>query len=139
MGKQCLLLVDDEQNILNALKRELREWAKERDLEIATATSARSGLEFLAERGEDTVIIMSDLKMPEMKGTDFLTQALNDYPDTVAILLTGLTEAADTAKAVGAGLFSCILKPWDSAKLLEELQKAYERNRSRRSRSRAAG
>jgi DNA-binding NtrC family response regulator len=139
MGKECLLLVDDEQNILNALKRELREWARERDLEIVTATSARLGLEFLAERGDDTVIIMSDLKMPEMKGTDFLMQALNDYPDTVAILLTGLTDEAVTAKAVGSGLFSCILKPWDSAQLLEELQRAYDRNRSRKPSSQSAG
>jgi phosphoserine phosphatase RsbU/P len=139
MSNECVLLVDDEQNILNALKRELRDWARERGLEIVAATSARLGLEFLAERGEDTIIIVSDLRMPEMKGTDFLMQAHDAYPDAATILLTGLTDAADTAKAIDSGLFSCILKPWDSANLLEELQKAYDLNRSRESGSPVSG
>jgi ActR/RegA family two-component response regulator len=47
---RCILLVDDEQNILNSLKRELGEWAKERSLEICVAISAEQGLEILKAR-----------------------------------------------------------------------------------------
>ena len=113
-NSRCVLLVDDEQNILNSLNRELRDWALERKLEILTAISGRKGLELLAERGEDAVIVVSDLKMPEMKGSDFLTEVRRLYPDIVTILLTGFSETEEVIKAVSAGIFSYMLKPWDS-------------------------
>jgi sigma-B regulation protein RsbU (phosphoserine phosphatase) len=131
-AKKCILLVDDEQNILNALSRELREWATERSLEIVTAISARKGLESLAERGEDTVIVVSDLKMPEMKGSDFLLKVREAYPDTITILLTGFSETEEVIKAVRAGIFSYMLKPWDSDYLVAELQKAYDHGELKR-------
>lgn len=123
---RCVILVDDEQNILNALCRELRDWAKERELEVLTAASGRKGLDILAERGRDTVIVVSDLKMPEMKGSDFLLAVRDKYPDIVTILLTGYSETEEVIKAVRAGIFSYMLKPWDSDYLVAELQKAYE-------------
>jgi DNA-binding NtrC family response regulator len=110
---QCILLVDDEQNILNALSRELRDWAAEHELEILTADLGRKGLQILAERGGDTVIVVSDLKMPEMKGSDFLLSVRENYPDIVTILLTGFSETEEVIKAVRAGIFSYMLKPWD--------------------------
>jgi len=125
-GRRCVLLVDDEQNILNSLGRELYEWAEERSLDVLTATSARRGLEVLAERGEDTVIVVSDLKMPEMKGSDFLLEVRKEYPKIVSILLTGFSEANEVVKAVQSGIFSYMLKPWDPDYLLAEVTKAFE-------------
>ena len=124
--QRCMLLVDDEQNILNSLKRELHDWAKERNLEVFTVISGRKGLEFLGERGKDTVIVVSDLKMPEMKGSDFLTTVKVEYPDIVSILLTGYSETEEVIKAVSAGIFGYMLKPWDSNYLVAEMQKAFE-------------
>ncbi len=124
--KRCVILVDDEQNILNALKRELRDWSIERGLEILAAISGRKGLELLAEREGDVVIVVSDLKMPEMKGSDFLTTVGQKYPDIVTILLTGYSETEEVIKAVKAGIFSYMLKPWESDYLVAELQKAFE-------------
>jgi sigma-B regulation protein RsbU (phosphoserine phosphatase) len=126
MGDRCVILVDDEQNILNSLKRELRDWAGERRLELLTAISGRIALELLAERGGDAVIVVSDLKMPEMKGSDFLTAVAGKYPDIVTILLTGYSETEEIIKAVQAGIFSYMLKPWDSSYLVAEMQKAFE-------------
>jgi len=125
-GKRCILLVDDEQNILNALSRELREWAAGHDLEVLTAVSARIGLQVLADRGGDAVIVVSDLKMPEMKGSDFLLKVREDYPDIVTVLLTGFSETEEVIKAVRAGIFAYMLKPWDGEYLVAELQKAFE-------------
>ncbi|MCX7023926.1 MAG: SpoIIE family protein phosphatase [Spirochaetes bacterium] len=130
--KRSILLVDDERGITNALGRELGDWAAERSLEIVAAISARKGLEFLEERGEDTVIVVSDLKMPEMKGSDFLLEVKKRYPDIISILLTGYSETQEVIKAVQAGIFSFILKPWDSEYLVAELQKAYEFGETRR-------
>jgi sigma-B regulation protein RsbU (phosphoserine phosphatase) len=121
-----VLLVDDEQNITNALQRELHDWAAERSLELLAAISARVGLELLAEHGADTVIVVSDLRMPEMKGSDFLLEVRKLYPAVVSILLTGFSETEEVVKAVRAGIFSFMLKPWDSDYLIAELTKAYD-------------
>lgn len=124
--EKYILLVDDEQNILNALRRELEDWAEERGLGFLTALSARKGLEILAERPGAVPLVVSDLRMPEMKGSDFLLEAKRRFPDIVAILLTGFSEAEEIVKAVQAGIFSFMLKPWESAYLLAELTKAYD-------------
>jgi phosphoserine phosphatase RsbU/P len=131
-AKKCILLVDDEQNILNALSRELREWATERGLEILSSISARDGLALLSKRGADTVVVVSDLKMPEMKGSDFLLKVKDTYPDIITILLTGFSETEEVIKAVRAGIFSYMLKPWDSEYLVAELQKAFEHGELKR-------
>jgi sigma-B regulation protein RsbU (phosphoserine phosphatase) len=64
--------------------------------------------------------------MPEMKGSDFLMAVRDKYPDIVTILLTGYSETEEVIKAVKAGIFSYMLKPWDSDYLVAELQKAFE-------------
>jgi sigma-B regulation protein RsbU (phosphoserine phosphatase) len=124
--KRFVLFVDDEQNILNALSRELSDWADSRELELRTAISALKGLEVLASCGESTVIVVSDLRMPEIKGSDFLIRVRDSYPEIVTILLTGYTETEEVQKAVKAGIFSYLLKPWDDEYLVAEMQKAYE-------------
>jgi YesN/AraC family two-component response regulator len=90
--KQTLLLVDDEPNITNAMRRELEDWSEEHSIEIITAISAQMGLHILETRGESTILIISDLKMPEMKGSDFLLAVKAKYPHIISILLTGYSE-----------------------------------------------
>ncbi len=121
-----VLLVDDEPNIISALKRELHDWAAAARLELLGAPSGQMGLEILAERGKGAAIVVSDLKMPGMKGSDFLLEVHGRYPDAVTILLTGYSETEEVIKAVSAGIFSYMLKPWDSAYLVAEMQKALE-------------
>ncbi|MFA6505265.1 MAG: fused response regulator/phosphatase [Treponemataceae bacterium] len=124
--KQCILLVDDEPHIITALGREIEDWVEEKSMEVLQAFSAKQGLELLEKRAEDTVIVVSDLKMPEMKGSDFLMLVKEKYPHIISILLTGYSETQEVVKAVSAGIFSYILKPWNSVYLLAEIQKAYE-------------
>lgn len=121
-----LLLVDDEENILKALKREFADWAYNHGLEIITASLAQDALENLKNNGDKTVIVISDLKMPGMKGSDFLLEVRDKWPHIVTILLTGFSETPEIIKAVRAGIFSYILKPWDSEYLLTEINKAWE-------------
>ncbi len=127
-----MLLVDDEPNIINALKRELADWAAGRSVEILTAQSAREGLKLLETHGQSTMLILSDLKMPEMKGSDFLLAVKTLYPQIVSILLTGFSEPEELIKAVSAGIFSFMLKPWDHAYLIAEVQKAWEHGETKR-------
>jgi len=123
---RIVLLVDDEKNITNALRRELKDWASQRDLEIATASSPSEGLAFMEAHGDKVAIVVSDLKMPGMLGSDFLLEVHRLHPEAMAILLTGYSEATEIAKIVKAGIFSFILKPWESDYLISELSKALE-------------
>jgi len=131
-GSKFILLVDDEENITRALSRELEDWAAGQSLEILTAQSARQGLQLLEQNAGGASIIVSDLKMPEMKGSDFLLEVRKLYPETVTILLTGNSETEEIAKSVKAGIFSFMLKPWDSEYLLGEIKKAWEFGEARR-------
>ncbi len=128
MGKdhRYLLLVDDEENILKALKREFADWAYDHGLDIVTVTRAEDALEALKANGDNTVIVISDLKMPGMRGSDFLLRVRENWPRIVTILLTGYSESQEIVKAVSAGIFSYILKPWDSEYLLSEINKAWD-------------
>jgi sigma-B regulation protein RsbU (phosphoserine phosphatase) len=121
-----ILFVDDEANILNALKRELHGWARERALTIKTAPSAAIALNILESSASEIAVIVSDLKMPEMLGSDFLLEVKNRWPDIITVLLTGFSETQEVMKAVKAGIFSYILKPWEQEYLKNELEKALE-------------
>ena len=121
-----ILFVDDEANILTALKRELYGWAKERALVIKTAPSAAIALNIIESNASEIAVIVSDLKMPEMLGSDFLLEVKNRWPDIITVLLTGFSEPQEVMKAVKAGIFSYILKPWEQEYLKGELDKALE-------------
>jgi sigma-B regulation protein RsbU (phosphoserine phosphatase) len=119
-----LLFVDDEIGILNSLRRELHDWSRENSLKILTAPSAKEGLAILEEKKGEICLIVSDLRMPEMKGSDFLLLAKEKWPEVLSILLTGFSETQEVMKAVQAGIFSYILKPWEPDYLKAELDKA---------------
>jgi sigma-B regulation protein RsbU (phosphoserine phosphatase) len=121
-----ILFVDDEANILTALKRELHVWARERALVLKTASSAAIALNIIESSASEIAIVVSDLKMPEMLGSDFLLEVKNRWPEIITALLTGFSETQEVMKAVKAGIFSYILKPWDQEYLKSELEKALE-------------
>ena len=104
--RHVLVLVDDEPQILSALRRELRQ---ERWELLATERPARA-LEWVGTR--DVSLVISDQRMPAMKGTELLTEVRRRSPTTVRVLLTAF---ADTAAE--PGMRSCtdalISKPWD--------------------------
>ncbi len=125
-----ILFVDDEVSILNTLKRELRDWSRKQALELLIAPSAKEGLKILEEKATGIAVVVSDLKMPEMKGSDFLLIVKDKWPSIVTILLTGYSETPEVMKAIKAGIFSFILKPWESDFLQSELEKAVDIQRT---------
>ncbi len=131
MRERYLLVVDDEPNIIQALKRELHDWAAKRSLTIVGAESGKEAIAILEKAGKDTVLIVSDQKMPEMNGCEFLAEVKRLYPEIITLLLTGYAETADVVKAVGVGVFRYLLKPWDPECLAAELTKAFDFAESR--------
>ncbi len=116
-NKAKMLVVDDEPDNLDLLYRTFR-----RDFNVLRAESGQQALAVLAEHGEVAVII-SDQRMPEMKGTEFLSKTVPEFPDTVRIILTGFTDVEDLVDAINAGqVYRYITKPWnpDELKLVVE-------------------
>jgi len=103
-----LLLVDDEPSVLSALRRLFRLQGHE----IEQATSGAEGLALLAEKPFDLVI--SDMRMPEMDGADFLEIVRERHPGIMRMLLTGYADISSTVAAINRGeIHRYIAKPWD--------------------------
>lgn len=120
-GKLKLMVVDDEPDNLDLLYRTFR-----RDFKVYKADSAFSAMKVLEDEGEMALII-SDQRMPEMNGTEFLGRTLEKYPNTVRILLTGYTDVEDLVEAINSGkVFKYITKPWNPDELKAVVQQASE-------------
>lgn len=110
-----ILIVDDEINNLQLLKRTLRG-----KYHILTASNGLEGLETLKENLDTVSLIVSDHKMPIMEGTKFLEEANSIAPDVIKILLTGFSDIEIITDAVNkCNLFQYILKPFDPTELQE--------------------
>ena len=119
--KPKMLVVDDEPDNLDLLYRTFR-----REFRVYKANSGINALEVLALEGEVAVII-SDQRMPEMKGTEFLSKTVPNFPNTVRIILTGFTDVEDLVDAINSGqVYKYITKPWDPNELKEVVGKATE-------------
>ena len=119
VNKTRMLVVDDEPDNLDLLYRTFR-----REFNVLRAESGHEALKVLKEHGEVGVII-SDQRMPEMKGTEFLSRTVPEFPDTVRIILTGFTDVEDLVDAINAGqVYRYITKPWDPDALKRVVQQA---------------
>jgi CheY-like chemotaxis protein len=119
--KPKMLVVDDEPDNLDLLYRTFR-----REFNVLRAESGHNALSLLSTEGEVAVII-SDQRMPEMKGTEFLSKTVPQFPDTVRIILTGFTDVEDLVEAINSGqVYKYITKPWDPNELKAVVQRAAE-------------
>ena len=119
--KLKLMVVDDEPDNLDLLYRTFR-----RDFEVLKAESAIEALQMLEQQGEMAIII-SDQRMPEMLGTEFLSKTVDRYPDTIRIVLTGYTDVEDLVEAINSGkVFKYITKPWNPVQLKGVVEQAAE-------------
>ena len=110
--KPKMLVVDDEPDNLDLLYRTFR-----REFQVYKAVSGAEALEILEKEGEVAVII-SDQRMPEMKGTEFLRRTVPQFPNTIRIILTGFTDIEDLVEAINSGqVYKYITKPWDPTEL----------------------
>ncbi len=120
LAARTLLLVDDEPNIINALKRTFRR----EGYIILTANSGPEGLEILANH--DVHVILSDQRMPEMTGVEFLRNVKDLYPKTIRIALSGYTDLESITSAINEGaIYKFLTKPWDDEQLRDNVRKSF--------------
>ncbi len=116
MAKPIIMTIDDEPQVLNAIQRDLRNHYRG-DYRIVKSNSGPDGLEAVQrfkQRNDPLALFLVDQRMPKMSGTDFLTKAVEFYPDARKVLLTAY---ADTEAAIASinevGLDHYLMKPWD--------------------------
>ena len=101
-----VLFVDDEANVLDAIRRKLRKKFK-----ISTALSGAEALKLIRQKGPFTVLV-SDMRMPEMNGVQLLSKVKDIAPDTVRMMLTGNADQETAIQAVNEGsIFRFFTKP----------------------------
>jgi YesN/AraC family two-component response regulator len=119
-----MLLVDDEQNVLNALVRTIRAGMGDAAPQLETFTDPYEALKRCSIEKFDVVI--SDFRMPRMTGVEFLQVLKEIAPDTVRMILSASTEF-DTVRAAinDAGVYRFISKPWQQEDLLRQIEDAF--------------
>ena len=121
MQNHTVLFVDDEVNILKALQRLLRN----EPIDVLTANSPSEAFE-LIERADPQVIV-SDQRMPEMSGVDFLASVRDRHSDVVRMMLTGYTDMTIAVEAINKGeIYRLITKPWNDEELKATLRQAFD-------------
>lgn len=115
-----ILVVDDEQNVLNALRRELSDVYR-----VETFTSPQEALQ--RARETEFALVVSDYRMPDMDGVTFLEHFGQMQPDAVRLVLSGQTDMDALIKAVNlTHIYRFLSKPWNSAELKADIRQGLE-------------
>src|SRR5579864_6642775 len=118
--KHCLLVVDDEPDLVQSVLDLLRF-----DFRVLGATRATEGLTIMKRENVD--IVMTDQRMPEMTGVEFLKVLRESYPDTTRLLFTAYADIEAVTDAINQGsVYRYISKPWEPHELREVLRQAVE-------------
>ncbi|MBU6953900.1 EAL domain-containing protein [Hahella sp. HN01] len=115
-----LLVLDDEMNVGSAIKRLLRH-----QFNVFHATTSRQAFDIMARTPIQVVI--SDQRMPDMSGTEFLNRVKELHPNAIRLILTGYVDMETITEAVNKGwIFKFLTKPWQDDKLLQVVTEAFE-------------
>lgn len=118
-----ILCVDDEKNVLRSLQRLFLD----EEYEIIIASSGKEGLEIL-HNSHPVQIVISDYRMPEMTGVEFLKEVCSLWPDTIRIVLSGYADTTSVVGAINEGqIYKFIPKPWNDDELKVTVSNAIER------------
>ena len=119
-----ILCVDDEQNVLDSIKRQLRKL-----FTIDIALGGKAGLDMIASQGPYAVVV-SDMRMPEMDGVQFLAAVNQKAPNTVRIMLTGNADQQTAIEAINQGhIFRFLNKPCSSEAMAQAIEAGIEHYR----------
>ena len=119
--KIAILYVDDEENNLFSFKATFRI-----KYQVFTALSGDEALKILESK--KIHVIITDQRMPEMTGVEFLERVLEKHPDPMRILLTGYADMGAVVYAVNKGkIFHYLAKPWNEEELDLTINRAYEK------------
>jgi len=138
MKHPFIVIVDDDEQVLRAIQRDMRSQYRD-DYRIIATESAKEALELVKDlklKNDTVALFVSDQRMPEMEGIDFLTEAKALYPEAKMVLLTAYSDIEAAIRAINeVKLDFYLLKPWNPPEeklypvvndLLEEWQALYK-------------
>ena len=118
--KYSVLYIDDEEHNLISFKSTFR-----REYDIHVATSGKAGLEIMEQH--DINLVITDQRMPEMTGVEFLEKIKLQYPDCIRMIMTGFSDMEAIIQAINKGnIYRYISKPWNRAELKITIDSAFE-------------
>ncbi len=130
--KRKILIVDDEESVLNSLKRLFRNHS----FEVHTENLPLRAVETARQVKFDLVI--SDMRMPEMDGAELLSKIREISPSTERILLTGHSDMDSTIRAINdGGIFGFVAKPWDNEQFTDLVTSALQERHNNRLKNKA--
>ena len=116
-----ILVVDDEEAILETMT-----FTFQNDYEVLTSSDARRALELLDEKAP-VAVVLSDQRMPNMSGVEFVSEVCKRHPATVRMILTGFADMQAIIDAINAGhVYAYITKPWEPDHLKQVMKQAVE-------------
>jgi DNA-binding NtrC family response regulator len=121
--KRSILIVDDEQDMLDLLRRSL---TPELNCRVATVASGEEALQRLSEGAFD--LVLADIKMPGMDGLELLEIVKRDNPDQTVVMMTAFGQVDTAVNAMKSGAYDFITKPFEHDALVLRLEKALERS-----------
>lgn len=124
MNKPVILCVDDEPDILNTLKMQLKQEFQDRYF-YELAESGDEALELIEDFQEEAqvIVVVSDWLMPGIKGDELLIRIHQKHPQVVKVMLTGQADREAVQRAVNnADLYECLYKPWKRKDLIETIR-----------------
>jgi signal transduction histidine kinase len=120
-ARHTLLVVDDEPDVVKSVQDLLR-----MKYRVLGATSARQAMDLMAQ--EEVHVVMSDQRMPESTGVDFLRKVRGDFPEAIRLLFTGYADIRAVIDAINQGnVYRYITKPWDPDELETIIDEAADR------------
>ncbi|MDB5354586.1 MAG: histidine kinase,Response regulator receiver domain proteinhistidine kinase [Phycisphaerales bacterium] len=120
--RHTILVVDDEPDVVKSVQDLLR-----LDYRVLGATRARDAMEIM--RREDVHVVMTDQRMPEMTGVEFLGRLRSEHPHAVRLLFTGYADIRAVIDAINEGnVYRYITKPWEPEELETTIRQAVERH-----------
>ena len=115
-----LLYVDDEEHNLTSFAATFR-----KEYQVYTAISGEEGLDIM--RKNDIKLVITDQRMPEMTGIEFLEKIILEFPDSIRMILTGFSDIGVIIDAINSGrVFRYITKPWDENELRMTIENAIQ-------------
>ena len=124
MNKSVIVCVDDEADILNTLKMQLKNEFKDNYF-YELAESGDEALEVIEAFPEEdqVIVVVSDWLMPGIKGDELLIKIHQKHPKIVKVMLTGQADTAALQRAFKhANLYCCLYKPWKGEELIETIK-----------------
>ena len=119
-----ILVVDDEEAILETMTFTFQD-----DYEVHTSTDARKALALLDEKAPFAAVL-TDQRMPDMSGVEFVAEVFRRHPSTVRMILTGFSDIDAIIQAINDGhVYAYITKPWEPEQLKQLMKQAVEHHK----------